>query len=96
MENLNCQDKIHKINNITISKIVNCVWGVWKSWESCSKNCGGGQQVRTRSKMKHASNGGIDCLGQGAENQACNTNKCEAPKCCLLGIFCGVMGKCLG
>ena len=79
-----------------ILNIVDCVWGVWKPWESCSKNCGGGQQVRTRSKITQASNGGIDCLGNDRENQNCNLNSCEEKKCCLLGIFCGVMGKCIG
>ena len=30
------------------------------------------------------------------ETKACNAQNCEGPKCCLLGVFCGVMGKCLG
>ena len=71
------------------------MWGNWNQWGACSKKCGGGQQSRTRPKVKQASGGG-SCPGAGVETQPCNTHKCEEPKCCLLGIFCGAMGKCMG
>ena len=73
---------------------MNCVWGVWDQWGGCSKNCGGGQQSRSRTKITPQSNGG-SCQGSGSENQPCNTQKCGGGKCCMLGVICGIMGKCL-
>ena len=75
------------------SSIVNCVWGVWNQWGGCSKNCGGGQRSRSRTKIIPQSNGG-SCPGSGSENRPCNTQKCES-KCCMLGFICGISGKCL-
>ena len=73
---------------------MNCVWGVWDQWGGCSKNCGGGQQSRSRTKIIPQSNGG-SCQGSGSENQPCNIQKCGGGKCCMLGVICGIMGKCL-
>ena len=69
--------------------------GNWNQWESCSKNCGGGKQSRSRPKTTHEANGGI-CNSPVYETRACNGHQCSKPKCCLLGIFCGHMGPCLG
>ena len=73
---------------------MNCNWGNWNPWSQCSRTCGGGQQSRTRSKRNEASNGGMNCQGGTTENRACNGQGC--PQCCLLGIFCGSMGQCIG
>merc|ERR1719300_286115 len=45
----------------------------WSSWSSCTKTCGGGNQMRTRK-----CNGKKDdeCVGSKSETRACNTKHC--------------------
>ena len=70
---------IHKytsqIKNVVL---VNCVWGTWDTWATCSKTCGGGVQVRTRKVDTHEENGGTACSGLSTEQQNCNTGTCPA------------------
>ena len=40
---------------------VDCVWGAWSAWDSCSASCGGGYQWRNRSIIQEALNGGLEC-----------------------------------
>ena len=58
--------------------LVNCVWGTWDSWATCSKTCGGGVQVRTRKVDSHEENGGTACSVSSTEQQSCNTATCPA------------------
>ena len=58
--------------------IVNCVWGTWDTWATCSKTCGGGVQVRTRKVDTHEENGGTACTGLSTEQQNCETGTCPA------------------
>ena len=55
---------------------VDCEWNIWGEWTSCSKECGGGQQTRTRTEMTAVANGGVQCVGDAAGEQACNTDEC--------------------
>ena len=57
---------------------VDCVWGAYDAWSTCSKTCGGGVQVRTRKVDTHAEHGGAACTGLSSEQQACNTGTCTA------------------
>ena len=57
---------------------VNCVWGTWDTWATCSKTCGGGSQIRTRKITTHEENGGTSCTGTSSEQQNCNTGACPA------------------
>ena len=55
---------------------VDCVWNDWGNWTACSKECGGGQQSRTKTIRIAAANGGEQCEGEATEEQACNTDNC--------------------
>ena len=51
----------------------------WSSWSKCSKSCGGGTQIRSRTCTNPApANGGKDCssLGSTDGTQKCNSNAC--------------------
>eukprot|EP00931_Biecheleriopsis_adriatica_P022645 TRINITY_DN14493_c0_g1_i1.p1 TRINITY_DN14493_c0_g1~~TRINITY_DN14493_c0_g1_i1.p1 ORF type:complete len:444 (+),score=47.39 TRINITY_DN14493_c0_g1_i1:68-1333(+) len=41
--------------------VTNCVMSEWTEWDACSKQCGEGQQHRTRSPKIHAEHGGRAC-----------------------------------
>ena len=66
--------------------LVNCVWGTYDAWSTCSKTCGGGVQVRTRKVTTHEENGGTACSGLSTEQQNCNTGTCPAGNIHLLSI----------
>ena len=70
--------KRHKCIAKNISILVNCAWGSWDTWATCSKTCGGGVQVRTRKVETHEENGGTVCSGLSSEQQNCNTGTCPA------------------
>ena len=55
---------------------VDCVWGQWTGWGSCSVTCGGGTQTSMRTIKKEAENGGNNCVGKSIRDQPCNTNGC--------------------
>ena len=63
---------------------VDCVWGAYDAWSTCSKTCGGGVQIRTRKVHTDAENGGTACSGLSAEQQDCNTGTCPAGKFTIL------------
>ena len=46
---------------------VNCTWGSWTTWSSCSVNCGCFE--RTRSIDVPAENGGTNCTGDDTETE---------------------------
>ncbi|CAG2209649.1 Coadhesin,Hemicentin-1,Thrombospondin-2 [Mytilus edulis] len=56
-------------------------WSSWRGWSTCTKNCGTGGQVRTRTRSctnPRPLNGGQHCYGltTGTERRQCNTNPC--------------------
>ena len=61
---------------------VNCSWGEWGAWESCSVTCQGGVKSSTRAIARPAKYGGTSCTGESIREQSCNNNAC------------GVTGKC--
>ena len=70
--------------------LVNCVWGSWQTWTSCTVTCGGGFQVRTRNIDTHEENSGTACSGATSEVQGCNTSGCVS------GIFkLSIYGNCI-
>ena len=56
--------------------LVDCTWGAWSAWETCSVTCGGGTQERNRTITQPALNNGTDCTGNDTETQPCNSNGC--------------------
>ena len=71
------------LRNVTACNLaflpVNCLWGNWESWESCSATCGGGTQQRSRVVVRQAQNGGRPCTGGSTDEQSCSTQSCVPP-----------------
>ena len=65
---------------------VNCEWGSWNSFSSCTKTCGGGTKYRTRSKSVPEKNGGT-CTGRTKDEENCNTQNCPGMKLSMLYIL---------
>jgi len=57
-------------------KPVNCEFGEWGSWGSCSKACGQGEKKRTRGIKTEAKHGGTECTGISVERNTCQIEKC--------------------
>jgi hypothetical protein len=55
---------------------VNCVESEWSGWSKCTKECESGVQVRTRSILTKAKNGGRAC-DTVQEEEPCNTGSCD-------------------
>ena len=53
---------------------VYCKWDSWTTFE-CSKTCGGGKRVKTRSKLVNEV--GTLCKGVSVMQESCNKAKCE-------------------
>ena len=54
---------------------VDCIWGTWSEWGTCTAPCGGGangKEVRTRTIQQAAANGGISCSGLASESRVCD------------------------
>ena len=56
---------------------MDCVWGPWSTYSTCSKSCGGGRKSRTRQKDVQEKNGGL-CEGTGVDKTSCNTENCPS------------------
>ena len=59
---------------------IDCIWGPWQQWSTCSASCGDGQMSRTRGKVQEARHGGQECLGSDYEVGTCNLGQCLPPK----------------
>jgi len=62
-------------NSLLCIPNLDCVVGNWSLWTSCSKNCGGGVQNRSRFVLTDPSGTGLPCDAL-TESQACNTQAC--------------------
>ena len=58
------------------AKSVDCLWDEFDEWSACSKTCGSGEKSRSRSKINEEENGGVPCVGNAIETEACNTLIC--------------------
>ena len=56
--------------------LVDCQWGEFDDWSSCSKTCGNGTRWSNRVKTQKALHGGQECEGQSERSEQCNVNKC--------------------
>ena len=57
--------------------VVDCKWGVWSLWSTCSRSCGKGSQQRSRRIVQNPSNGGKECQGGNSERRDCNLQQCQ-------------------
>ena len=64
---------------------VNCVWGSWGTYGSCTTTCGGGNQTRSRSVAVQPSCGGLSCSGSFIHTKPCNFQCC--PINCVWGAW---------
>ena len=56
--------------------LVNCLWGSYSAWSTCSVTCGTGTQTRTRYITTHEENGGTACSGDSIETQQVSCGTC--------------------
>ena len=61
----------------SIEHEVDCKWGPWDDWTSCSAECGGGRKSRSRPVATPESDGGKPCKGNGTQWEYCNTQACD-------------------
>ena len=55
-----------------------CEWSKYSKWSSCSKTCGNGIQIRTRT------------LTKGFNNPECRLDKAEETRCCKIKLCQGI------
>ncbi|XP_069105026.1 SCO-spondin-like isoform X1 [Argopecten irradians] len=61
----------------TQSCAVHGQWASWGGYGGCSRTCGGGEKVRTRTCTNPApAHGGNDCPNSNRDSASCNTNAC--------------------
>jgi hypothetical protein len=65
------------IIHTSFSNVVDCAWGAYGEWSSCSATCGGGERTRTRTEDTAAANGGAACSGSATEMESCNSVECQ-------------------
>jgi len=76
---------ICKSTHDTKSCKIDCEWGPFEIWSTCSKTCNAGKKSRSRSKKTLASNGGKSCQGLESETKSCNPQSC--PVDCVWSAF---------
>ncbi|CAD7922585.1 unnamed protein product [Amoebophrya sp. A120] len=71
-----------------IKEPVDCKIGEWGYWSFCSKDCGGGQKVRTREIEVPEKNEGKPCGEQDVKQIApCNEAPCKEKQDCVLSYW---------
>eukprot|EP00933_Yihiella_yeosuensis_P038337 TRINITY_DN3227_c0_g1_i2.p1 TRINITY_DN3227_c0_g1~~TRINITY_DN3227_c0_g1_i2.p1 ORF type:complete len:391 (-),score=62.04 TRINITY_DN3227_c0_g1_i2:319-1434(-) len=55
---------------------VDCKMSPWTDWGKCSKTCGGGMQIKTRSTEVKPLQGGKPCPKDFSAQQTCNSQQC--------------------
>ena len=58
--------------------LVDCKWGEWEAWESCSATCGIGMRQRSRYFDEMAMHGGKNCTGESTDAQMCSAGPCQS------------------
>ena len=57
--------------------LVDCLWGTWDAWTSCTDSCaardGAGDQTRMREIAREAMNEGVECTEPNTDSQSCAT-----------------------
>ena len=55
---------------------VDCAFGPWSDWNSCSATCGSGTKTRRRGIERQPRGNGKPCLGDRVDRRPCNTARC--------------------
>ena len=74
----NCVGRITKHEHCNIQEcpvVVDCQWSEWQ-YSPCSKTCGSGVKVISRTEKVKALNGGRPCFGDGTKTELCNIQDC--------------------
>mmetsp|Transcript_15937 Transcript_15937/g.46096 ORF Transcript_15937/g.46096 Transcript_15937/m.46096 type:complete len:685 (-) Transcript_15937:311-2365(-) len=56
---------------------IDCEWTPWSTWSDCSRECGGGRQLKTRQVQTPSRHGGSLCTGDAEEERECNAQLCD-------------------
>jgi hypothetical protein len=64
---------------------IDCVWGDWQDWTTCSEECGPGMSTREREVSVSAAYGGKACEGVPREEKDCQIKFC--PVDCVMSDF---------
>ena len=73
-----------------------CSWGGWSAWGTCSKDCGGGEQIRTRYCDNPIAKNGGKKSPEESESQSCNSNPCSGINLANAGTQCDDYCKSIG
>ena len=93
-----CGAKIETQSCNTRPCATDCVLSEWSEWSACDKDCGPGQQTRTRTVRSQPTNGGVACPNPSTNPEAykqtkdCNVKECPVP--CVQGQW-GQWGTCV-
>eukprot|EP00746_Dinoflagellata_sp_MGD_P126039 gnl/MRDRNA2_/MRDRNA2_60966_c0_seq1.p1 gnl/MRDRNA2_/MRDRNA2_60966_c0~~gnl/MRDRNA2_/MRDRNA2_60966_c0_seq1.p1 ORF type:complete len:1834 (+),score=388.57 gnl/MRDRNA2_/MRDRNA2_60966_c0_seq1:203-5503(+) len=55
---------------------VDCEWGPWGTWNTCSHTCGGGSKTASRPVAVEKAHGGKPCEGPSSKETSCNPMPC--------------------
>jgi len=77
------------------SQPIDCQLGPWSGWSTCSADCGGGTQTRSRSVEVAAQHGGKAC-GATTESRSCNESPCVVQGSLPSFVCSGNTYKCYG
>ena len=66
--------------HMLFSFVVDCVWGAYGEWSTCSATCGGGSRTRTRTEDPAAAHDGAACSGSATDTESCNSEACPGNK----------------
>ena len=75
------QKKLYLIRFAFILIIFFSEWSNWGDWSTCTKTCGGGEQIRNRAcevpslKISLSKKSSV-CPGDSTEKRTCNKNSC--------------------
>lgn len=67
------------VQNVTCNTAgcpVDCKWGQWTAWTTCTATCGNGTTSKTRHQEKKQAYGGANCTGPAHVVTPCHTEPC--------------------
>jgi len=76
-----CKGDVQKLQSCTVREVpdegpIDCEWGAWSPWTSCSKSCAGGKQQSFRTFHRTPDRGGKSCAGTFMKEQDCQQHSC--------------------